>query len=291
MNRLVKDYLVFLGPLALLPGVVVALPLLEVLALSFKSQVLLFEVDRWVGIENYKYLLGSDLRFFVSLMNTLYVTGASVGIEFFLGLAFALYLRFVPGRLWLIAVLLLPWAIPNVISAKLWQWMYHSDAGIINYLLRATGLVDGPIYWLSTPELAMNSAILADVWKTTPFITLLLYAGLKRIPQNILDAARVDKTPCVRFLCKIILPQLRPVILTAVVLRTLDAFRVFDVIYVMTGGGPANSTETLSIYAYRTYFQALQFGYGSSIVIIQVVLMVLLTLILMRVLQPAGGKN
>ncbi len=291
MNRLVKDYLVFLGPLALLPGVVVALPLLEVLALSFKSQVLLFEVDRWVGIENYKYLLGSDLRFFVSLMNTLYFTGASVGIEFFLGLAFALYLRFVPGRLWLIAVLLLPWAIPNVVSAKLWQWMYHSDAGIINYLLRATGLVDGPIYWLSTPELAMNAAILADVWKTTPFITLLLYAGLIRIPQNILDAARVDKTPCVRFLCKIILPQLRPVILTAVVLRTLDAFRVFDVIYVMTGGGPANSSETLSIYAYRTYFQALQFGYGSSIVIIQVMLMVLLTLMLMRVLQPAGGKN
>jgi len=287
-DKNLKDYLIFLGPLWVLPGLIVLWPLIEVFRLSFKTQVLLFDIDRWVGLSNYIYLLDTDTRFFGALINTLYFTLCSVALELVLGLAFALYLRFGKGSLGLKIILLLPWAIPNVISARLWQWMFHSEAGIINYILTVVGLVDQPIHWLSTPGLALHSAILADVWKTTPFMTLLLYAGLQRLPENILMAAQVDRTPPVRFLFHIILPLLKPVLMTALVLRVLDAFRVFDVVYVMTGGGPANSTETLSIYAYRTYFQALQFGYGSSVVMIQLGVMVALTLMIVWSLKLRG---
>ncbi|NIS86377.1 MAG: sugar ABC transporter permease [Nitrospinaceae bacterium] len=168
--------------------------------------------------------------------------------------------------------------------------MFHSEAGIINYGLTSLGLIDQPIPWLSSPDLALHAAILADVWKTTPFMTLLLFAGLQRIPDNLLRAARVDATPPLRMFRKIILPALNPVLVTAVILRMLDAFRVFDVIYVMTGGGPANTTETLSIYAYRTFFQGLQFGYGSSVVIVQVLVMVALTLLIRGLLERRRAR-
>jgi len=286
MNSRFKDALIFLGPLLVLPGLIVAWPLLEVFLLSFRNQVILFDIDRGVGLSNYEYLFLSDKRFLSSLLNTGYFTFISVGLEFVLGLAFALHLRFAEGKGWMKAVLLLPWAIPNVVSARLWQWMFHGEAGVINYILQAGGMIDAPIHWLSSPALALHSAILADVWKTTPFMTLLLFAGLQRIPENLIRAALVDSTPPLRFLFRILLPQLKPVIATALILRLLDAFRVFDVIYVMTGGGPANSTETLSIYAYRTFFQGLQFGYGSSVVIVQVMAMIALTLFIYKAFGP-----
>lgn len=288
---MVKDRLIFLGPLLILPGFVVAWPLLEVLTLSFKTQIVLFDIERWVGFDNFQYLLLEDSRFSRALWNTLYFTGLSVSLEFVLGLAFALYLRFGGGSLWVRIVLLLPWAIPNVVGAKLWQWMLDSEAGIVNYALISAGVVSGPIHWLSTPELAIHSAILADVWKTTPFMTLLLYAGLRRIPENIIRAAWIDRTPPVRLLTQMLLPQLRPVIATALVLRTLDAVRVFDVVYVMTGGGPANSTEMLSIYAYRTLFQSLQFGYGSSIVVVQMAVMAALSLLIIQIFKPKPRQS
>ncbi|MGP0566426.1 MULTISPECIES: carbohydrate ABC transporter permease [unclassified Nitrospina] len=285
MKQELKDRLLFLGPMLILPGLLVAWPLFEIVILGFKTRVALFGIDRWVGLENYRYLFGEDFRFWKSVTNTLYFTGVSVMLEFVIGLFFALYLRFGSGSVWWKTILLLPWAIPNVVSARLWQWMFHSEAGIVNHILQALGTVEGPVYWLADPDLALHAAILADVWKTTPFMTLLLFAGLQRVPESLLMAARVDRTPPLRLLMRILLPALRPAILTVLVLRLLDAFRVFDVIYVMTGGGPANSTETLSIYAYRTYFQALQFGYGSSVALVQVGMMVAITWIVVAVLK------
>ncbi|MFQ5481670.1 MAG: carbohydrate ABC transporter permease [Nitrospinaceae bacterium] len=284
-----KMRLGFLGPLVLLPGLLVVWPAAELLILSLKTQVVLFDVDRWVGLDNFIFLFTQDLRFWNALTNTLFFTLVSVGLELALGLALALYLRFARDPAWLKMVLLLPWAIPNVISARLWQWMFHSQAGLINYCLETLGLVSGPVPWLASPDLAMHCAIIADVWKTTPFMTVLLYAGLQSLPESLLQAARVDRTPPWRFLHRIVLPLLRPAIVTALLLRGLDAFRVFDVIYVMTGGGPANSTETLSLYIYRTYFQALQFGYGSAVVLVQVAAMLALAALLIRLRRPAGG--
>jgi len=210
----IKDRLIFLGPLLALPGLLVLWPLLEVAGLSLRNRVVLFGIDRWAGLENFAYLLGEDLRFARALGNTLYFTGLSVALEFVLGLAFALYLRFGHAGFWSKAALLLPWAIPNVVSARLWQWMFDAESGIVNYVLYAMGMIDAPVAWLSTPALAMHSAILADVWKTTPFMTLLLYAGLQRVPENLIRAARIDRTPPARFLFRILLPQLRPVVMT-----------------------------------------------------------------------------
>lgn len=286
-----KNVVIFLGPLLILPALFVIWPLIELMVLSLKHKVILFEIDRWAGLENYQYLLGKDARFWGALGNTLYFTVYSVGLELVLGLMFALYLRFGKESAWIKVILLLPWAIPNVVSARLWQWMLHPEVGIINHILLTLGWINEPVLWLSDPTLALNAAILADIWKTTPLITLLLFAGLQRIPETILSAAKVDRTPPVRFLFYILLPQLNPMLMTAMILRGLDAFRVFDVIYVMTGGGPANSTETLSIYAYRTYFQSLQFGYGSSIALTQVILMLAMTWIIMNAFSSKWDRS
>ena len=272
----------FLLPLAVAPGVLVMWPVAEVLVLAFKNQVTLFQIDRWVGLDNFRFLFQEDLRFWRALGNTLYFTFVSVGWELSLGLALALYLRFGRDPAWLKTVILFPWAIPNVVSARLWQWLFHPEAGLVNYLLMRLGVVESPVAWLSTPSGAMHAAILADVWKTTPLMCLLLYAGLQSVPVPLIQAARIDRTPPWRLFRRIILPLIRPALVAALVLRGLDAFRVFDLIYVMTGGGPAQATETLSVYAYKTYFQSLQFGYGSAIAVVQVGLMAVLTALALR---------
>jgi multiple sugar transport system permease protein len=163
------------------------------------------------------------------------------------------------GRGVLRAVVLVPWAIPTVVTAKMWEWMYNTDFGLLNYLL---GL---KVNWLGSTMWAMNAAVFMDVWKTTPFVALLLTAGLQVIPRELYHAARVDGAGPLYMFRKVTLPLLMPIIIVVLLFRTIDAFRVFDAIYVLTGGGPANSTETLSIYAYKVLFQTLQFGYGSAI--------------------------
>jgi multiple sugar transport system permease protein len=141
----------------------------------------------------------------------------------------------------------------------MWEWIYNTDFGILNYI------IGSKINWLGSPFLAMNAAIFMDIWKTTPFVAILLMAGLQIIPQELYQAARVDGAGSWAIFKKITLPLLKPVILVVLIFRTLDAFRIFDAIYVLTGGGPANVTETLSIYAYKVLFQTLQFGYGSTL--------------------------
>jgi multiple sugar transport system permease protein len=186
-----------------------------------------------------------------------------VALELVLGLAIALTLRRAfRGRALVYGVVLLPWALPTAVSARMWEWMYHPDLGVLNYLLGAQ------VNWLGSPVWALNAAVAMDVWKSTPFVALLLLAGLQAIPHEIYRAAAIDGAGRAAILRQITLPLIAPVVLVALVFRTIDAFRVFDAIYVLTGGGPADSTETLSIYAYRVLFQALEFGYGSALAVV-----------------------
>ena len=252
----------YLAPAAFLLGIVTVYPLAHVAWLSLERRSLLDPAPpRFTGLDNY-LRLAADERFWNALGNTLYFAAVSVSLELVLGLAFALAVqRPFRGRAALYGVILLPWAVPTAVSARMWEWMYNGDIGVLNHLLGAQ------VNWLGSPAWALNAAILMDVWKSTPFVALLLLAGLQAIPRDLYRAAAVDGASRWTVLARITLPLLAPVILVALIFRTIDAFRVFDSVYVLTGGGPADSTETLSIYAYKVLFQSLEFGYGSALAV------------------------
>ena len=259
-------------------------PIVDVLWLSLHRKMLIFDISGFVGLENYARLLG-DARFWNSFFNTFYFTAVSVSIELLLGLLIALALhRAFPGRGMMRAVVLIPWAVPTVVSAKMWQWIYNPDFGVLNYLLRECGVISANVNWLGHKYFAIHGVVLADVWKTTPFMALLLLAGLQVIPQDLYKAAMVDGAGAWRRFRHITLPLLRPAILIALLFRTLDAFRMFDTVYVLTGGGPGDKTETLSVYAYKLMFQTLQFGYGSAVSVITFACVLLISVLYIRLL-------
>lgn len=272
----------FVAPALTLLGVFALLPVLAAGWLGFHRRLPIFGIDEFVGLSNYIRLAG-DERFRAACRTTLYFTGLSVTAEVLLGLALALLLaRGIQGgergSAWGRVLILIPWAIPTVVSARMWEWLYHGEYGLVNYLLLRTGLIAEPVNWLGDPVWAIHGAILMDVWKTTPFAALLLLAGLQAIPRELSLAAQVDGAGPWTIFRRITLPLLLPVIVIVLIFRTMDAVRVFDAVYVLTGGGPGNSTETLSIYAYKTLFQTLQFGYGSALATTMFLLGLLLTL-------------
>jgi multiple sugar transport system permease protein len=286
-RRNFQPYL-FIAP-ALLVMIGVALyPLLFVLWLSLRREMPIFDLSHFVGWNNYVFLW-HDPRFWHSLANTLYFTAISVTAELLLGLLFALVLhRRFRGRGWVRAAVLVPWMIPTVVAARMWEWLYNPHFGLFNYLLRHSGLIAQDVNWLGDPVLALHAAIMADVWKATPFATLLLLAGLEMIPEDLYRAARVDGAGAWSTFYHLTLPLLRPMILTTLLFRTLDALRVFDIVYVLTGGGPANTTETLSIYAYRLTFHTLQFGYGASVAVVTFGVVLGISLLYLRLLRQTG---
>ena len=274
-----KSQIFFLGPAILVMAVVIVYPLFYVVWLSIHRRLLIFDISRFVGLDNFDFLLRDD-RFWNALYNTVYFTAASVTLELVLGLSIAILLnRAFTGKGLMRSIILIPWAIPTVVSAKMWEWMYNSDFGILNHVLGVN------INWLGSTFWAMNAAIFMEVWKTTPFVTLLLMAGLQTIDGDLYKSARVDGASGWYIFGRITLPLLTPVILIVLIFRTLDAFRVFDAIYVLTGGGPANTTETLSIYAYKVLFQTLQFGYGSTISIAIFICVGVITILYVRLLR------
>lgn len=252
----------FISPALVLLFFITVYPVLYVSYLSLHRRLLIFDISRFVGADNYLFLVQDD-RFWNALRNTVYFTGVSVSLELILGLSIAVLINRAFRLKGLVrAIVLIPWAVPTVVSAKMWEWMYSTDFGILNFFL-GTG-----VNWLGDPFWAIHAAILMDVWKTTPFVIILLTAGLQVIPRELYHAAKIDGAGSRAIFRNITLPLLKPVILVVLIFRTLDAFRVFDAVYVLTGGGPANTTETLSIYAYKVLFQTLQFGYGSAISVI-----------------------
>lgn len=271
-----------LAPAGLLLAMVILIPACWVFWMSLERRTLIEGPPRFIGLDNYGRLL-ADGRFWNALGNTAYFTAVSVALETALGLAIAMLLyRVGKARSALYAIVLVPWAVPTIVSARTWEWMYNADFGVLNYLLGRE------INWLGSPIIALHAAILMDVWKATPFVALLLLAGLQAIPRDLELAAAVDGARPLRIFLMLLLPLLAPVIAVVLVFRTIDAFRVFDAIYVLTGGGPANSTETLSVYAYKVLFQTLEFGYGSALsvaVMLAVGLVAVLYLRLLRVWQ------
>lgn len=269
----------FLTPAGLVLALVTVFPALGVIWMSLEQRALVRGAPRFIGLDNYLRLLG-DSRFWNAFGNTAYFTVVSVALELALGLAVALLLsRAGRARPALYAVVLVPWAVPTIVSARMWEWIYNADFGVLNYLL------GGEFNWLGSPFLALHAAILMDVWKATPFVALLLLAGLQAIPRDLYLAAAVDGARPARIFLGLTLPLLAPVIGVVLIFRTIDAFRVFDAIYVLTGGGPANATETLSIYAYKVLFQTLEFGYGSALAVVVMLTVGLAAVLYARLLR------
>ncbi len=256
---LVAPALLALGALTVYPGI-------WVLWLSLQHRVPIFEVSRFAALDNYWFLAG-DPRFWNAARTTGLFTVLSVALELVLGVLAALALHGQRrGRRLALSLLLLAWAMPSVVAAKLFEWLYHPAAGLFNVLLGR------PLNWLGDPHLALPAVILADVWRTMPFVTILCYARLLTIPEALYEAAQVDGAGRLATLGRITLPLLGRILLLAALFRTLDALRAFDIMYVLTGGGPANTTETLTVYAYRSLFQMLQLGFGSAISVVVFVL-------------------
>jgi ABC-type sugar transport system permease subunit len=219
----------------------------------------------FIGADNYLEAL-RDARFRDALGHTLLFGAVTVTLELVLGCLLALAMnRAFRGRAVVRAAVLVPWAIPTVVSALLWRFMFEGRAGIMNALLVDLGAVAEPPVWFIDPILAWVPVVLADVWKTTPFVALLLLAGLQNIDASVYEAARIDGASRWRQFVHVTLPLLKPAILVALIFRTLDAFRVFDLIYVMTGGGPGTSTEPIALYSFNALLQNLRFGYGSAL--------------------------
>lgn len=205
----------------------------------------------------------ADPSWWTSVWNTLYFALISVTLETVLGLIVALVLNAkFPGRALVRTAVLIPWAIPTIVSAKMWGWMLNDQYGIINHMLMSIGLIDAPLAWTASPDLAMISVILADVWKTTPFMALLILAALQMLPSDCYEAAKVDGIHPVRVFFKVTLPLIKPALMVAVIFRLLDALRIFDLIYVLTSN--SEDTMTMSIYARQQLVDFQEVGYGSA---------------------------
>ena len=234
------------------------------------------------GIAAYKQIL-KDKRFSTSLGTTIIFTVLSVFFEFVLGLGLALIMnKAIKGIGAVRTISLIPWAIPTAVSALMWSYMYDGSYGVVAKIFTDIGLISSPEVMLLTKTGAMCATILADVWKTTPYMALLLLAGLQTIDTGLYESASIDGAEPVRTFFSITLPLLKPSILVALLFRTLDAFRVYDLIAVMTGG--AQGTETLSIYAYKLMINQSNYGYGSIVVLAMAACVGIISFIFVKVL-------
>jgi len=238
--------------------------------------------SNFTGLAAYRKLL-SDTRFGKSLGSTLIFTVVSVFFELVLGMALALIMnKAIKGIGMVRTTALIPWAIPTAVSALMWSYMYDGTSGIVAKVFADIGLIAQPQDMLLSAGGAMSAAILADVWKTTPYMALLLLAGLQIIDAGLYESAKVDGATPVRTFFSVTLPLLKPSMLVALLFRTLDAFRVYDLIAVLTGG--SQGTETLSIYAYKLMIGQSNYGYGSAVVLAMAVCVGIIAFVFVKVL-------
>lgn len=253
-------------PLLVIIAAVTGYPLINTVRLSFTDASLTGRniAQHWVGLENYGYVF-TDPDFGDAFRRTLYFTFVSVGVEMVLGVLVALLLnRDFRGRTLVRALMVLPWALPTIVNAMMWRLIYNPEFGSLNALLFQLGLIDSYRSWLGTPGTAMNMVILADVWKNYPLVAIIVLAALQTIPRELYEAASIDGAgPWVKF-WKVTFPAILGPLSVALVLRMIDAFKVFDIIYLMTRGGPADSTKSVSFFVYQESFAYLRAGSGAS---------------------------
>lgn len=267
---------ILLAPALILLALVFAYPILRAFWLSLFDKSLGTQLQPvFSGLDNYVRMAG-DGRFWQSFWTTILFTTASVVSELILGMGIALVLhqKFF-GRSLVRTSALVPWALPTALIGLAWAWIFNDQFGVVNDILRRIGVIDTGINWLGNPTLALIAVIIADVWKTTPFISILLLAGLQSISDDLYEAHALDGANAWQSFWRITVPLLMPQILIAVLFRFAQAFGIFDLIAVMTGGGPGGATEVVSLYIYSTVMRYLDFGYGAALVVVTFLLLVL----------------
>jgi multiple sugar transport system permease protein len=279
-RREIRDAYLLNMPLILFSLAFILIPVAGTLIISLFRDVTYLPL-KFLGATNYRRLL-LDGEFWQSVRFTLQFVVVSVGLELVLGVIFALVLHeAIPGRGILRVAILIPWAIPVAISARIWELIYNFEYGVLNWIAIHGGFAGSAVHWLGTPSGAFIALVLSDVWKTTPFVAIILLAGLSTIPEDLYRQAMIDGTGFSQRFFHITLPLLRPVIVVALLFRTIDALRMFDLVYVLTGGGPGGSTTSLSLYAFRYYLNG-DFGYGSAVSVLIFLLASLLAVLYIR---------
>ncbi|ATG74209.1 ABC transporter permease [Zobellella denitrificans] len=271
---------VLVAPAMILLAAVAGWPLLRTLFYSLTDAALDAPHEyHFVGLANYLELTDSgaygvlaDPLWWQAVGNTLWFTGVSVSLELVLGMLLALLMnQTFRGQGLVRTAILVPWAIPTIVTAKMWGWMFHDQFGVVNDLLLRVGLIDQPLAWIASPSLSMWAVVLADVWKTTPFMALMLLAALQLIPKDLYEAARVDGANAWQRFWRITLPLIMPALIVALIFRVMDALRVFDLIYVLT----SNSEATISISGYArdqmVSYQEMGFGSAASVLVFMMV--------------------
>ncbi|WP_095631409.1 carbohydrate ABC transporter permease [Pseudomonas sp. PICF141] len=267
----VRSAWLFLAPMLVVLALIAGWPLARTIWFGFTDANLAdLSGAQFIGFANYLSVdaghwsgLLTDPDWWRAVWNTACFAVVSVSLEVVLGTIVALVLNAqFPGRAWVRAAVLIPWAIPTIVSAKMWSWMLNDQFGILNHALMALGVIDHPLAWTADPDLSMMAVVMVDVWKTTPFMALLILAGLQMLPSDCYEAAKVDGIHPVRVFFRVTLPLVRPAIMVAVLFRVLDALRVFDLIYVLTSN--SKDTMSMSIYARQQLLDFQEVGYGSA---------------------------
>jgi multiple sugar transport system permease protein len=285
-------YLVSQGWTFALPGLLIILaitifPVLYSIFVSFNHVAITssgFKLS-WVGVRNYRTIFSNSLYQY-SLVFTVIYTVVTVLVELILGMGVALVLNALSrGRGFMLALLLLPWSLVTVISAEMWSYIYNGVYGVLNAILMGVGLLNHPVTWLGTPILAIISMMVADIWKTTPFVAIILLAGLQMIAGDLYEAADIDGASAGYKFWRITVPLLRPTIALSVLFRVLQAFGLFDLPFVLTGGGPGHATESLALLGYQVMFQDLNMGRGAAIAASTTLIVLLASLVVLRVFR------
>jgi ABC-type sugar transport system permease subunit len=281
----------------MLPSLIVVLgvvlyPLGRTLVLSFFDVTSSVQVNApFVGLGNYRRLF-ADPGFWATLGRTVTFTLVSTGLQLTLGLALAQFLNQKIRGQWLFrGAVVFAWALPTIVNANMWRGILNSQYGPLNALLTQIGVIGAYKDWIGGPWQALGVVALADSWKTVGLVAILLFAGLQTIPKELYEAAALDGAGVWRRYVHITLPLLQPTILVVLVLRTIEAFKVFDIIYVMTRGGPASGTTTIAFYTYLQAFSNQQFGLGSAVAYVTVACIMVLALVYMRMLGRTGGAS
>lgn len=278
-------------PLLVVMIAVIGWPLVDTVRLSFTDAKLVGTAGGFVGLDNYAKMLGGS-NFQRALITTAWFAVVSVAAEMVLGVLAALLLnQHFRGRTALRALMILPWALPTVVNATLWRLIYNPEYGALNAALTQLGLLDNYRSWLGEPGSALIALIVADCWKNFPLVALIALAALRAVPRDITAAALVDGAGPFNRFRYVIMPYLAGPLLVALVLRTIEAFKVFDIIWVMTRGGPANSTRTLSILVYQEAFSFQRAGSGASLALIVTLLVTILAVAYAALLRKAAGAS